>query len=181
MSKRHRFLATYGNEIVLKAPQFGSRKTTIPDICCTDLVPNGVEHLSRIEKHIFESTKRLSMLLQVPELSLLVIGSQTGRVALITPTRMAGQSREIYGERYEYGFRVETVLPLKSDEDKYRTTKRPLHGVAVGPSMYSGGDGADGARVTGPARFRIVLHYTNHDIITYEIGRSGDENRLCIF
>ena len=183
IARRYRFMTTYGNEMALFTPPPSRSRSGkfIPELRCTNLVPYGLSDLSRLERHMFFAAKRLSMLVQVPELSLLIIGSQTGRVVLVTPTRLAGSNLETVGESYEYGFRVEAILPLKSDEEKYRQIKRPLHGLAVGPAMYKSQDVADGSREAGPKRFRVVLHYTNHDIFTYEIGRAGDEDRLCIF
>ena len=124
------------------------------------------------------------MIAMVPELSLMVIGSPIGRVVLITLTRKACTGEHDQGS-WEHGFRVEWVLPTKSDEDKHRKVKnlRPLHGMALGPVQV--GDDV-GGKVGGggpamPRRYRLMLHYRNHDILSYELTREEQTGKLCIF
>lgn len=184
ISRRYRFLLTYGSDLALLAPPAAHLNThaAIPEIRCTDALPK-VRDLAGWPQGLFSATTRLSMLAQVPELSLLVIGSATGRVVLVTPTRMQGPSRAVYGDAWQYGFRVEAILPRAWEESKKMPQggKRPLHGVAVGPASYDGPEGASGDGQAGPRRFRIVLHYRNHEMWTYEVGREKHESRLCIF
>jgi hypothetical protein len=185
VTKRYRFLLTYSTDLALLAPATTHMKTnvTIPEIRCTEAIPQPWDVPMQADR-LFHATDRLSMLAQIPELSLLVIGSATGRVLLVTPTRMGGPNRAVYGEAWEYGFRIEAVLPRASDERKYchLSGRRPLHGLAVGPAMYeSEGRGKDAERPGGPKRFRVVLHYRNHDIWTYEVGREKHDGRVCIF
>ncbi|KAG6099994.1 hypothetical protein E4U30_005634 [Claviceps sp. LM220 group G6] len=135
----------------------------------------------------FHDTNRLCMVLHIPELYLIVIGSAIGRVMLVTPTRLAHPIEKADGVLH-HGLRLEWVLPRKSDEAVFRTRKRPLHGMAVGPVQTDGvmdhGLGkqrgwAEAAAM--PRRYRIMLHYRNHDILTYELSREEQTGKVCIF
>ncbi|KAG6265077.1 hypothetical protein E4U47_006565 [Claviceps purpurea] len=131
----------------------------------------------------FSDTARLSMVLHIPELFLIIIGSPIGRVMLVTPTRLA-HPIEKAGGLLHYGLRLEWVLPRRSDEDAFRTWKRPLHGMAVGPVQEAGimgtREGKRRAAMT-PKRYRLMLHYRNHDIFTYELSREEETGKVCIF
>ncbi|KAG6051301.1 hypothetical protein E4U39_001543 [Claviceps sp. Clav50 group G5] len=131
----------------------------------------------------FLDTARLSMVSHIPELFLIVIGSPIGRVMLATPTRLA-RPIETAGGLFHYGLRLEWVLPRKSDEAVFRTWKRPLHGMAVGPVQGTGvmsrREGKQRAAMT-PKRYRLMLHYRNHDIFTYELSREEETGKVCIF
>ncbi|PHH64557.1 hypothetical protein CDD81_4336 [Ophiocordyceps australis] len=135
---------------------------------------------------MFRAARRLSMVIELAELSLVVVGSATGQVMLLTPTRLA-RARKAAEARLEHGFRIEAILPLLPDEQKMRRNARPLHGVAVAPVQEGGVDEGHGqrgqARGKGmdPRRFRVMLHYRNHDVWTYEIWREQETERLCIF
>ncbi|KAL6358164.1 hypothetical protein LRP88_08344 [Fusarium phalaenopsidis] len=130
----------------------------------------------------FHATGRLNMIALAPELSLVVIGSPIGRVVLLTLTRKAAPSEREEGI-WEHGFRVEWVLPTQSDEEEHRKVLRPMHGMALSPIQT--GDG-DGNGVTGggpglPRRYRLMLHYRNHDILSYELTRNEQTGKLCIY
>ena len=122
------------------------------------------------------------MIALAPELSLMAVGSPTGRVVLLTLTRKAAPAERDEGT-WEHGFRVEWVLPTGSDEDEHRKTLRPMHGMALGPVQM--GDGI-GGKVGGggpamPRRYRLMLHYRSHDILSYELTREEETGKLCIF
>ncbi|KAG6251206.1 hypothetical protein E4U23_000843 [Claviceps purpurea] len=131
----------------------------------------------------FSDTARLSMVSHIPELFLIIIGSPIGRVMLVTPTRLA-HPIEKAGGLLHYGLRLEWVLPRRSDEAAFRTWKRPLHGMAVGPVQEAGimgtTEGKRRAAMT-PKRYRLMLHYRNHDIFTYELSREEETGKVCIF
>ncbi|KAL2685441.1 hypothetical protein Neosp_006539 [[Neocosmospora] mangrovei] len=122
----------------------------------------------------FHATGRLNMIALAPELSLVVIGSPIGRVVLLTLTRKAVPSEREEGI-WEHGFRVERVLPTQSDEEEHRRVLRPMHGMALSPIQTDGGVGAL------PRRYRLMLHYRNHDILSYELTRNEQTGKLCIF
>ncbi|KAJ4290697.1 hypothetical protein N0V88_006445 [Collariella sp. IMI 366227] len=76
-------------------------------------------------------SERVSMLLHVPELNLVVAGSPTGRVALITLTKTAKRLNSV---PVRHGFRVERVLPRKEEDDKRLRPTCTLSGVAIAPA-----------------------------------------------
>ncbi|KAM5355862.1 hypothetical protein ACJ41O_002508 [Fusarium nematophilum] len=132
-------------------------------------------------RHHFHATSRLNMIALAPELSLLAVGSPTGRVALLTLTRKAVPLEREEGI-WEHGFRVEWILPTRSDEEDHRKVLRPLHGMAMGPVQVSDRFGEVEGRATAvPRRYRLMLHYRNHDILSYELTREEQTGKLCIF
>jgi hypothetical protein len=144
-------------------------------ICCESLM-----------RPLFHATSRLSILAHIPELSVVILGSPTGRVMVATLTRL--RTPEPYlntGWKWDRGIRVECVLPRESDEALYRPRDqvRPLFGVAVGRVPQAGdGSGQDGrGSVLLPRRYRIMLHYRNHLILSYDLSRVGEGKKLCFF
>ncbi|KAI1779500.1 hypothetical protein F4818DRAFT_436807 [Hypoxylon cercidicola] len=120
------------------------------------------------------SHERLSNLVHVPELSLVVAGSMCGRVALVTLTR---PKEDIYS--FGRGFKIEAILPTKYDEDSQMRPICPLLGVAVAPVPFSGNtDLADGP--IGRRRYRIMLHYYDLRILSYELSRNSANDCLYI-
>lgn len=131
---------------------------------------------------------RMKMLIQIPELGVVAIATQVGRVALLTMTSMGGASVT------KYGFRIEWFLPLKSQEERGRRPDYSLLGMAVGPlqgfeaaspcsrsfsspgKRHSSGKGPING-VTGSRRFRLILFYSDHSILTYEIWRDAEDTK----
>lgn len=149
-------------------------------IHCANALTFGRFHDRNLRPY-FRATSRLNMVMHVPELSLVIIGSPTGRVLLLTPTRLP--SPQIADSGYwSHGLRVEWVLPRASDDICHGQHRRPLHGVAIGPVQDESGVGGQG-RVDAslPRRYRLMLHYRNHDIATFEITRQEQTGKLCIF
>lgn len=133
-----------------------------------------------------QHSKRLNMVIHVPELSLVVIGSAMGRVILLTPTR-SPHGVEGHRFRVKQGYRIDWVLPTRADERAGRRPQRGLYGIAVGPVQEGGAPGCMLGSDSGPApspasrRYRLMLHYRDHRILTYEIGRDEKGEHLLIF
>lgn len=119
---------------------------------------------------------RLSNIVHVPELCLVVAASMSGRVALITLTRPKGKSLG-----FKRGFKVEAILPTKNDEDKRLRPMCPLFGVAVAPIPQAGSTGRWNKTVKVPRRYRLMIHYYDHRILSYEIHRDSITDDLSIF
>jgi hypothetical protein len=135
-------------------------------------------------------SERISMLQHVPELSLVVAGSPTGRVALLTLTKSTGPTNL---ENLRYGFRVECVLPRKDEEiinggggggGGGKRTVQPactLIGVAMSPAPRPPRLGFKLPPKTGtegkalPVTYRLILHYKDHTILMYDVRREKDE------
>ncbi|KAM7206908.1 hypothetical protein V8F33_000007 [Rhypophila sp. PSN 637] len=134
-----------------------------------------------LAQHISE---RISMLIHVPELNLVVAGSLTGRVALISLTKTKAQVHR--RRRLRKGFRVDQVLPRKSDEDQQLRPWCTLHGIAISPvpALHTTGlELVDTRRNRSgppqPLRYRLILHYLDHTILMYYIQRKGEELLVC--
>lgn len=180
--KKLYMLRTYENHVELRG-FYQDRETGAKEV---GVLCPGVMNFGRFRdpglRNLFHATSRLNMIAHVPELSLIALGSPTGRVVLLTLTRKAS-SVESAHMIWEHGFRVEWILPTRNDEDAYRKILRPLHGLALGPVQVDDGvrgevGGRDGAV---PRRYRLMLHYRNHDILSYEITREEQTGKLCIF
>lgn len=122
--------------------------------------------------------ERLSMIHLIPELGVVVIGSGAGRAALLTLTKMKHANPPLSG------FRIDWILPFKSQEDQDIRPTMPLMGIAVSPIQGQGNSGeiadenggAPEARCPSSRletrRYRIMLIYAEHTVLSYEIGRS---------
>lgn len=122
--------------------------------------------------------ERLNMIHQIPELGVVVIGSAVGRVAVMTLTRLKATNPTLSG------FCIDWILPLKSQEDSGKRPEAPLMGLAVSP--VQGREDTDGisdmeGSPLGAGRqswrfelrkYRIMLIYADHTILSYEIARS---------
>ncbi|KAI0107533.1 hypothetical protein GGR51DRAFT_559336 [Nemania sp. FL0031] len=125
--------------------------------------------------HIPFSPERFSNLLHVPALSLVVAGSQCGRVALITLTRPTNPNYS-----FRRGFKVETILPKRRDEDLRLRPICLLLGVAIGPIPVDMGDEGSSSWPLGERRYRIMLHYYDHRILSYEVYRNMMTSELFV-
>lgn len=129
--------------------------------------------------------KRCSMLLTIPELHLVIMGSMCGRVALLTLTTPPPQAENAPRR----AFRVDAVLPFSYEEE---TSERPyvcLLGIAVSPMPESrsrglelrrrrkaGKGGTRSIEPEPPRRWRLILNYQDHTIMQYDIvKRDQDE------
>lgn len=183
-SRRHadpriHILRTYEKDVEL-LNFYRDRETKVSEYDC---ICQGVTNFGLFQdeglRHHFHATSRLNMIAHVPELYIIVVGSPTGRVAIITPTKKIQPKMQSHGY-WMHGFRVEWILPTKEDEEVHRRTLRPLHGMAVGPVPESDETGKQrGASL--PRRYRLMLHYQNHDILSYELTREEQTGKVCIF
>lgn len=148
---------------------------TGPSVICRGPLAQPIAHESPLARY-----RRLNMVLHVPELSLVVVGCQAGRVALFTTTLSADDP--------SCGFRLEHMLPYSSQELAGHRPNLPLLGLAIGPvqgrERAIDGPGKD---TTNPARkrkelwrhvetfrrHRLMLTYYDHTVLSYEIGRMG--------
>lgn len=179
--RRYHFIRTYEKDLELRSLRGNEAGWQEIGVMCPNAVTFGSFHQRSIRPY-FRATSRLSFIVHIPELSLVVVGSPIGRVLLVTPTKLGSPvTSKTPWKCWHHGLRVEHVLPRQSDEEKFRPVLRPLHGLAVGPLQSNenrSGNMTNG--MTTPKRFRLMLHYRNHDIFTYELTREGRTGRLCI-
>ena len=181
----YRLLRSYEKEIDLqpcwKAYE-GLKSREIRVVASNALTCDQLRFTDSDLSRLFRTTSRMNMVAEIPELYLVIFASPTGRVVIVTPTRLAEQRKLVPGYGCKTGFRVECVLPRASDEKVYRQEYRPLHGMAVGPVLQDRGKG--GNRIASselPKRYRLMLHYRNHDILSYELSRDEETQRVGIF
>jgi len=118
---------------------------------------------------------RLNMLAQIPELGIVAVATQAGRVALLTLTRMAFTKH--------MAFRLDAILPFHSQEILGHRPDVPLLGIAVGPiqgrelMLGSGESGSSDGKARGESwrgiessrRYRLMLTYYDHTVLSYEL------------
>ena len=119
------------------------------------------------------------MIHQIPELGVIAIGCAAGRVALLTMNQMKRGNPPLSG------FRVDWILPLLSQDRRSVRPETPLMGFAVSPVQghsnpdeYGEGEDTDqnatrSSTSLGTRKYRIMLVYTDHTVLSYEIGRSS--------
>ncbi|KAI1811624.1 hypothetical protein GGS20DRAFT_89184 [Poronia punctata] len=147
----------------------------VGDVDCVGIMMDHVVDQKPHRKVVPPMTReyqRLAYLVHVPELSLVVAGSGCGRVALITLTRPTSQQSP-----FGRGFKVEKILPTESEEDAELRPLCPLLGLAFGPVPTVGEDGP----VLGGPRYRLILHYYDHSILSYEVYRNTVDKTLFSF
>ncbi len=126
---------------------------------------------------------RMNMIHQIPSLGIVAIASQVGRVALLTMTKLKSHSEH---NASLLGFRVEHILPFRSQEDRGERPEVPLLGLAVGPMQghglgdehigVSGTNSAENDSGGGDRRYRLLMIYYDHTVLSYEIGRRKEES-----
>jgi hypothetical protein len=107
------------------------------------------------EAHVrFHYQNRFLHVAVIEELGVVIVATGSGRCVLLNLISSSGQYQMTVGE----------VLPTKKQEQKeerpdFRTTY--LFGMTVAP-------------IIGSRKWVLFLHYTNHKILTYELGRKFD-------
>lgn len=174
MVRRYRILRTFEKDLELRT--LNDNHSALPDdelaVLCPDAVTFG-QFQDPALRPFFRACSRLNMISHVPELNLVVVASQVGRVLLLTPTKMA------IGDSWQHGMRPEWILPRDDEELEPKKERRPLHGMSVAPVQQD--SEASLGEEAAPRRFRLMLHYRNHEILTFEITRAEESDKLCIF
>lgn len=152
-------LRTFKCDIELLSPS-----KTNPTTTCSDVF---AEQVAELREEI-AMVDRLNMVTCIPELSLVVVATAAGFASLITLTRLKAS----FTPRGPLGmFRLDYILPFK----KHRHCCPPqLYGMAVSP-VHTGQP-----KGTGPRRWRLLLHYFDFRILSYELYRDEDDNLLII-
>lgn len=146
-----------------------------------------------IRYYAIDALDRCNMSAAIPALGIVVIATQKGRCAILSLTQVVtrapdlqphGASRAGVGVTYKrvFGYRIDHILPFASQEAAGHRPPAPLHGIAVSPLQKGGGDdggghvGDEGGLGQGGAgeRWRLMLMYQDHTVLSYEIGRAPD-------
>lgn len=135
--------------------------------------------------HQLSHIERLNMVAQIPELGVIVVGNQAGRVGVLTATRWQASQQS--------GYRIEYILPFKSQEEEGLRPQRSLMGMAVGPLQgHAHWPDPGNVRGTSPKgeatgrpiswgssrRFRLLVLYSDHTVLSYEISRQSEDEIL---
>ncbi len=139
-------------------------------VCRSPLVqiPSNNNHVPNIHE-------RLNMLAQAPELGLVFVATQAGRVAIL------GLMQGTITNVQEKAFRLEAFLPLKSQEEQGLRPNVPLLGLAIGPIQTRAMDSAEaggqhqnihGRREQLTKRLRLMMTYYDRTVMSYEISRT---------
>lgn len=121
--------------------------------------------------------ERTNMIHSIPELSLVIVGNQAGRVALVTMTYWPKRGRDFVQADRRCGFKIETVLPTRSERESHVCSQLPLLGIAVSP--IQGHEENHPLRV-GPRRYRLLMTYYCHTLLSYEIYRETPYSELHV-
>ena len=161
-------LYTTKQEIHLRPNAFSDSYTTYFSNPLVQFLPPELSYLERID--------RLNLYAHIPELGLVILGSQVGRVGILALTQDGRP-----GHRGKCGMRLEWILPFKSQEHAGIRPNVPLIGLAVGPVQgFEGSFSAlPGSKDTSSMgrRFRILLTYSDNSILAYEVWRGSEEKR----
>ena len=107
--------------------------------------------------------ERLILHVLIVELGLVIVGSQVGRVALLSLTRPEDGFSH-HGPVTM--FRVDRILPTKKHENENMRPPVPLLGIAASPMQGQSEE---------KKRWRLILQYYDHSILSYELSRDEDE------
>lgn len=121
---------------------------------------------------------RINMYAQIPSLGVVIIATQKGRVAVLSLTQTVtymldyekaktndSALERLQMEKRVFGYRVDHILPLSSQEEAGHRPKAGIHGIAVGP--IQGTEHLDDS----DKRWRLMIHYQDLSVLTYEIGK----------
>lgn len=108
---------------------------------------------------------RISFHTVINELGILLVGSPAGRVAVFSLLRTDDWLVRPEGA---YFMRLDWLLPLSSQEDRSMRPETRLLGMTAGP--VQGQLGATRPEVR--RRWRLMLYYADHSILSYELGLS---------
>lgn len=148
-------------------------------MCRRLLVPHNPDKVK--EPWDMAYSNRMCMKHCIPELSLVVVGSTCGRVALLRLTKARRGWQQV-----RHGFRVEWLLPRTKEEDRKVRPHLWMVGMSVSQVPQPG---ARGVKLFPPGRgerrrhnqpfmadpvrrWRLMLHYMDHTVLTYTIEAS---------
>jgi hypothetical protein len=110
---------------------------------------------------------RMSFHAAIPELGVVVAASANGRCAVLNLLQGEGEMGKPV-----FFWRLEWLLPFEDQEVKGDRPGTFLAGLAVAPVQGTGGKRRDGKA----RRWRLMLYYMNHSILSYEISSGVRES-----
>ncbi|KAF2865571.1 hypothetical protein BDV95DRAFT_612450 [Massariosphaeria phaeospora] len=132
------------------------------------LLPTGIEP---------HETDRNCYAAQIPELGIFIVASPMGKAAIFSLTRFNTTEHHLP----LYGFRMDHLVPRRGEFKCEEWLHERLVGVAVGPvqgmldtedqEVESRRGSSSKERSSGPRRWRLMMYYTNHTVLSYELGK----------
>ncbi|KAL3419222.1 hypothetical protein PVAG01_09444 [Phlyctema vagabunda] len=141
----------------------------VPTVCRTMLKIDQTPEMTRLH-----AIHRLNMTALIPELSLVVMASQAGRVALLTLTLPDMERTRLSPQPM---FRIDCILPFQGQTIR---PPFPLLGIAVSPVPDNMAQKRKESSRSAPRRWRLIMHYYDHTILSYELSRGAKCNGLRI-
>jgi hypothetical protein len=157
-----------------------------PTVVCTDFLK---QTLPSAMYQFLGPLERLNMVTAIPELSLVIAGSQKGRVGIFRLTRSGDN----------FGMRLDMVLPrergmepgerdvdFRPPSSLLGVAVSPIQGMEMGRSCSSSEDevppkrlrgrwrGGGWRGIEGHRRWRLFLVYMNGSVLSYELGRQAE-------
>jgi len=164
------------NSAILRTYQYDAElippSRSMPRTICKRLVKQSA---SPAPYEVLRPFERLNLLAAIPPLSLVVVASQAGRAALLTLTRPDDQF-SVNGPVVT--FRVERMLPSNEHQHAGIRPPMPLMGMAVSPVQTDDMTGAKERR--NAKRWRLILHYHDHTVLSYELSRDEQTDDLMV-
>lgn len=161
---------------LLQSPSFRTRTRATPAIFFSD--PLAQSCTSEQLAARLSPYDRMNLYHVIPELGVLLVGSQKGRVGVFT-LRCLSENPFEEGGGSVCSMRLERVLPTEEQEVKGVRPMQPLVGLAAGPVRGGGaGAGAGGDKyakgdLVGLSKWRVILMYRDHTMLSYEITRES--------
>lgn len=157
---------------------------------------NALQQLVPAEHGWLNAFERLNMHCYIPAIGIVVLASQKGRVMILSLSRFlkrttlpssslsslspvtmeegfAKKGHSMYQVRRQtvYAMRIEHILPFDEQEQQMHRPFQPLHGIATSPVQQG-----TALLPEDQCRWRLMLMYADHSILSYEISRKGSHD-----
>ncbi|SMR59255.1 unnamed protein product [Zymoseptoria tritici ST99CH_1E4] len=149
-----------------------------PTVTFRDVLRQVVPH----DHSMLNAFERLNMTAYIPSLGVVILASQKGRAVVLTLTKVKKSSKypehlqhSAYHTKTDYAMRVEHILPFAEQEKRGERPFMPLLGIAAGPMQ--GTEDLPAER----QRWRFMMYYCDHSVLSYEISRSKGRDSSAAF
>jgi len=160
-------LITSKNDLILTQPENKDDESISPLIAFEEPLKQSFYLGRDPNRPTFASpdSNRMSFHVVIAELGVAVVGSPSGRCGVFSLLRTDEWPDRPDGT---YFMRFDWTLPFASEEEDGLRPERKLVGLTAGP--VQGQLGAP--RLEARRRWRLMLYYADHSILSYELGVS---------
>lgn len=144
------------------------------------------QEISEGWRNQFRGMDLVKLLVQVPDLGILLVGNLAGRVAVFSLHQLHPNPFHENPHRPVYTMRLDHILPRESQEHRGERPRSVLIGLAASPIQGhadtrspEGERGACGGGVNASRRWRVLMLYNDQTMLSYELTRMtrNDEAR----